>query len=165
MAKLTFTEDDIKIMALLAHKFDPETYPELEPFADTMPADDWHFTCDYMRRRLHETIVGCLCARAYLEGLIERGMVTDKGLEQFFHGGIDGAQRNFGNLDGPEELAFEMRYVDICIRQQRQVRNESGMVDHSELGEIFSSIQTEVEGRVLGDLDPWGDPRSRIRGV
>lgn len=93
---------------------------------------------------------------------MERGMVTDKGLEEFFHGSVDGAQRTFGTLDEPEELELERRYVDVLIRQERQIRNERSVADRSELGDIFSSIRTEIEGRLLGDLDPR--PRSRIPG-
>lgn len=158
MAKLTFDAEDRRTLKQLSEEFDPATHQSLKDFADTMPADDWRFTCTYMRLRLGETIVGCLCARAYLGALIERGMLTEAGLKEFFTGSVDGAQRNFGTLDGPEDHELERRYVDILIAQQRKVYDEDGAVRSAELGELFSRIQYEVEERLLGDLAPEGRP-------
>ncbi len=96
MAKLTFSEDNVRTIERLSKKYDPETHPALKDHTDTMPADDWVFMCDYMRRRTRETIITCLCARAYLDSLIERGMLGSKGLEEFFHGSVHAAQSNLG---------------------------------------------------------------------
>ncbi|MDQ3765831.1 MAG: hypothetical protein M3346_00580 [Actinomycetota bacterium] len=121
MAKLTFSEDNVRTIERLSKKYDPETHPALKDHTDTMPADDWVFMCDYMRRRTRETIITCLCARAYLDSLIERGMLGSKGLEEFFHGSVHAAQSNFGCLEGPEEFALEDRHVDILMASPRQI--------------------------------------------
>ncbi len=161
MAKLVFDEDDVRTIERLSKKYDPETHPALKDYTDTMPADDWVFMCDYMRRRIRETIVTCLCARAYLDSLIERGMLGSKGLEDFFHGTLNAAQSNFGWLDGPEDLAIEDRHVAILMASPRQILNENGQVDGAELAETLYDIHGGIEDELIGDLDPRGPISSR----
>ncbi len=65
------SEVDEQYIDGVLEEFDPEPHDALKVWADRMPASDWSFVVEHMRRKLHDTAVMSICApasRSYASG-------------------------------------------------------------------------------------------------
>jgi hypothetical protein len=147
VAKLIFTEEDERLVESLVKEFDPKTHPIASQIADRLPATEWEWTVRTLRSYVADRARKAIAARAYIDAILEAGLVNALGLEAFFHGPASPGAFNFGMRNSRE---------DELLDKLEHIRAPGAPAHRScYCFEFMSEVEDAIDDRVLNDLDPW----------